>query len=111
MPPLSDIPRRLQDGTVRLALFTVIVLIACANELVLGVLKEQDAAKTPSTAPESWRETLAHLLAPVLELLYIVFLPLAFIALVCTLCVFAPAQALALVLMLLVPATGWLIRR
>jgi hypothetical protein len=38
-------------------------------------------------------------------------LPLAFIALLCALCVFAPIQALVLVLMLLIPATGWLLRR
>jgi hypothetical protein len=90
------------------ALFTVVILVACANELVLGVIKHQDA---PSLASETWRETLANLLAPLLELLYIVALPLAFIALLCMLVVFAPALALALALMLLILATGRLLRR
>jgi len=71
----------------KLALFTVAVLAACANELVLSVKKERDQAmNAPSASPVTLRETLAHLLAPVLELLYIVLLPVAFVALVCTLC-------------------------
>jgi hypothetical protein len=74
----------------KLALFTVAVLTACANELVLSVKKEQDEAmNAPSVTPETLRETLAHLLAPVLELLYLVFLPLAFVALLYELCVLA----------------------
>jgi hypothetical protein len=95
----------------KLALFIVAVLTVCANELVLDVMKEQDATKAPSIAPETWREKLANLLAPLLELLYIVALLLAFTALVCTFLVFAPAMALALALMLLIPATGRLLRR
>jgi hypothetical protein len=95
----------------KLALFTVAVLTACANELVLGVKKKQDEAmNAPSTAPETLRETLAHLLAPMLELLYIVVLPLAFVALLYAFCVFAPRQACALVLLPLIPAIGWLRR-
>jgi hypothetical protein len=93
------------------ALFIVAILTACANELVLGVIKEQDAMEASSISPETWRERLTHVLEPVLTLLYIVVLPLAFIALLCTLCVFAPIQALVLVLMLLIPATSWLLRR
>jgi hypothetical protein len=95
----------------KLALITVAIVTVCANELVLGVMKEQDAMKAPSIAPQTLRETLAHVLEPVLTLLYIVVLPLAFIALLCALCVFAPIQALVLVLMLLISATGWLLRR
>ena len=95
----------------KLALITVAILTACANELVLGVMKEQDAMKEPSISPETLRETLAHVLEPMLTLLYIVVLPLAFIALLCALFVFAPIQALVLVLMLLISATGWLLRR
>jgi hypothetical protein len=95
----------------KLALFTVAILTTCANELVLGVMKEQDAMKAPSISPETLRERLANVLEPVLTLLYIVILPLAFIALLCALCVFAPIQALVLVLMLLIPATSWLLRR
>ena len=95
----------------KLVVFTVVVLTACANELVLRVKKEQDEAITSlSTAPETLRETLANVLAPVLELLYIVVLPLAFIALVCALCIFAPRQALALLLMLLILGTRWVLR-
>jgi len=71
----------------KLALFTVAVLAACANELVLSVKKEQDQTmNAPSASPVTFRETLAHLLAPVLELLYIVVLPVAFVALLGTLC-------------------------
>jgi len=96
----------------KLALFIVVVLVACANELVLGVKKEQDEAMSAASfAPAAWRETLANLLAPVLALLYIIALPLAFIALLCMLFVFAPALALALALMLLIPATSRLLRR
>ena len=96
----------------KLAVFIVVVLIACANELVLSVKQEQDeAASAASSAPETLRETLANLLAPVLALLYIVALPLAFIALLCMFLVFAPALALALALMLLLAATGRLLRR
>jgi hypothetical protein len=95
----------------KLALFTVAILTTCANELVLGVMKEQDAMKAPTISPETLRERLANVLEPVLTLLYIVILPLAFIALLCALCVFAPIQALVLVLMLLIPATSWLLRR
>ena len=95
----------------KLALFIVAILTTCANELVLGVIKEQDTMKAPSISPETLREKLANVLEPVLTLLYIVVLPLAFIALLCALCVFAPIQALVLVLMLLIPATGWLLRR
>jgi hypothetical protein len=96
----------------KFVVFTVVVLAACANELVLRVKKEQDEAITSlSAAPETLRETLANVLAPVLELLYIVVLPLAFIALVCALCIFAPSQALLLLLMLLILATRWLLRR
>jgi hypothetical protein len=96
----------------KFALFIVVVLVACANELVLGVKKEQDEAMSAaSSAPETLRETLANLLAPVLALLYIVALPLAFIALLWMLFVFAPALALALSLMLLMPATSRLLRR
>jgi hypothetical protein len=95
----------------KLALFTVTVLTACANELVLGVKKKQDEAmNAPSAAPETLLETLAHLLAPMLELLYIVVLPLAFVALLCAFCVFAPRQAFALVLLPLIPAIGWIRR-
>jgi hypothetical protein len=104
--------RQPQDGDMKLALFIVVVLVACANELVLGVKKEQDEAMSAaSLAPETLRETLANLLAPVLALLYIVALPLAFIALLCMLFVFAPALALAPALMLLMPATNRLLRR
>jgi hypothetical protein len=72
----------------KLALFTVAVLAACANELVLSVKKEQDQAmNAPAISPVTLRETLAHLLAPVLELLYIVVFPVAFAALLCTLCI------------------------
>jgi hypothetical protein len=86
----------------RLALFTVAVFFACADELVLGVKQEQDEAiRAPSSGPETLRETLVHLLAPLLELLHIVALPLAFIALLCMVFVFAPTLALALALMLL----------
>jgi hypothetical protein len=92
----------------RLAVFTVVVLVACANEFVLGAVKDQDAT---SSAPKTWRETLANLLAPLLELLYILALPLAFVALLCMLFVFAPALALALALMLLISATSRLLRR
>ena len=95
----------------KLVRFIVAILTTCANELVLGVIKEQDAMKAPSISPETLREKLANVLEPVLTLLYIVVLPLAFIALLCALCVFAPIQALVLVLMLLIPATGWLLRR
>ena len=96
----------------KLALFIVVVLVACANELVLGVKREQDEAMSAaSLAPETLRETLANLLAPVLALLYIVALPLAFIALLRMLFVFAPALALAPALMLLIPAAGRLLRR
>jgi len=96
----------------KLALFIVVVLVACANELVLGVKKEQDEAMSAaSSAPGTLRETLANLLAPVLLLLYIVALPLAFIALLCMLFVLAPALALALALRLLIPATSRLLRR
>jgi hypothetical protein len=95
----------------KLALFAVVALTVCANELVLGALKEQDAMKASSITPETWRETLATLLAPVLELLYIVVLPLAFIALLCTLCVFASAWALVLVVLtLLITAARWVLR-
>lgn len=95
----------------KLALFTVAVLTACANELVLSAKKKEDEAMNAlSAAPETLRETLAHLLAPMLELLYIVALPLAFVALLCALCVFAPRQACALVLLPLIPAIGWLRR-
>jgi hypothetical protein len=95
----------------KVALFIVVVLVACANELVLGVKKQQDEAMNePSAAPETLRETLAHLLAPVLELLYIVALPVAFVALLCMLCIFAPRQALAPALMLLIPAAVWVLR-
>ena len=96
----------------KLALFIVVVLVVCANELVLNVKKEQDEAMSAaSLAPETLRETLANLLAPVLTLLYIVALPLAFIALLCMLFVFARSLALALALMLLIPATTRLLRR
>jgi hypothetical protein len=104
--------RQPQDGGMKLALFIVVILVACANELVLSVKKEQDEAMSAaSLAPETLREKLANLLAPVLALLYIVALPLAFIALLRLLFVFAPALALALALMLLVPATSRLLRR
>jgi hypothetical protein len=95
----------------KLALFIVAILTTCANELVLGVMKDQDAMKAPSISPETWRETLAHVLEPVLTLLYVLALPFAFVALLCALCVFAPVQALVLVLLLLISATGWLLRR
>jgi hypothetical protein len=94
----------------KLAVLTVVVLAVFANELVLGVLKEQDAMKATSLAPVTWQETLANFLAPVLELLYIIVLPLAFIALLCALCVFASAWALVLVLMLLIAAAGRMLR-
>jgi hypothetical protein len=79
----------------------------------VGVRRDQGAGRHESTSisPATLREKLANVLEPVLTLLYIVVLPLAFIALLCELCVFAPIQALVLVLMLLVPATGWLLRR
>ena len=71
----------------KLALFTIAVLAACANELVLSVKKEQDQAmNAPAAFPLTLRERLAHLLAPVLELSYIVVLPVAFVALLCALC-------------------------
>ncbi|MBV8405452.1 MAG: hypothetical protein JO203_14790 [Gammaproteobacteria bacterium] len=95
----------------KLALLTVAVLTVCANELVLGVLKERDAMEASCVTPVTWRETLADLLAPVLELLYIVALPLAFAALLCALCVFAASQGPVLLLSLLILATGWLLRR
>ena len=95
----------------KLALFAVAALAVVANELVLGVLKEQDAMKASSAGPEGWRATLAELLAPVLELLYLVALPLALVALVCVLCVIAPRLALVLVLLLLITATRWVLRR
>jgi hypothetical protein len=72
----------------KLVLFIVAILTTCANELVLGVIKEQDAMKAPSISPATLREKLANVLEPVLTLLYIVVLPLAFIALLCALCVF-----------------------
>src|SRR5215472_6250272 len=107
MAPLSDITARRQDASMKVALLAVAVLTACANELVLSVRKEQDQAMSArSASPETLRETLADLLAPVLELLYIVLLPLAFVALLYALCVFAPGQAIALILMLLISATG-----
>ena len=66
----------------KVALLTVAVLVACANELVLSVKNEQDQALSArSASPETLRATLANLLAPMLELLYIVVLPLAFVAL------------------------------
>ena len=111
MAPLSDIAVRPQDGGMKLALFTIAVIATCANELVLSVRKEQDAMKAPSITPETWRETLAQVLEPVLTLAYIVIFPLAIVALLWALCVFAPIQAFVLVLMLLIPATGWLLRR
>ena len=95
----------------KLALFTIALLTTCANELVLSVRAEQDAMKARSIAPETWRETLAHALEPVLMLVYIIVLPLAIIALLWALCVFAPVQAFVLILMLLIPATSWLCRR
>ena len=95
----------------KLALFTVAALTACANELVLAAKAKRDAMSIHSAAPDSWLDTLAQLLKPVLTLLYIVILPLAVAALVCALSVFAPTQALVLLLMLLIPATGWLLRR
>jgi hypothetical protein len=95
----------------KLALFTIALLTTCANELVLSVRKEQDAMKALSIAPETWRETLAHVLEPVLTLLYIIVLPLAIVALLWALCVFAPVQAVVFILMLLIPATSWLCRR
>lgn len=95
----------------KLALFTVAALAACANELVLSANKKRDAMSIHSAVPESRLETLAHVLKPVLTLLYILVLPLAVAALVCALSVFAPTLALVLVLMLLIPATGWLVRR
>ena len=54
---------------------------------------------------------MAQVLEPVLTLAYIVIFPLAIVALLWALCVFAPIQAFVLVLMLLIPATGWLLRR
>src|SRR6516165_98130 len=102
---------RSQDGSMKIALFTVVALAACANELVLAVKEKRDAMSIHSAAPESRLESLAHVLKPVLTLLYILILPLAVAALVCALSVFAPTQALVLVLMLLIPATGWLLRR
>jgi hypothetical protein len=72
----------------KLALFTVAVLAACANELVLSVKEEQDQAmNAPSASPLTLRETLAQLLAPMLELSYILALPVAFAALLWTLLV------------------------
>ena len=111
MAPLSDTSPRSQDGSMKLAVFTVVALAACANELVLAAKEKRDAMSIHSAAPESRLETLAQVLKPVLTLLYIVILPLALAVLVCALSVFAPTQALVLVLMLLIPATGWLLRR
>ena len=111
MAPLRDTAERPQDGGMRFALFTIAFLATCANELVLSVRKEQDAMMARSIAPETWRETLAQVLEPLLTLTYIVIFPLAILALLWALCVFAPIQAFVLVLMLLIPATGWLLRR
>jgi len=95
----------------KLALFTIAVLTVCANELVLAVKKKQDEVlNAPSATPETLPETLAQLLAPVLELLYIAVLPLAFVALLYALCVSAPRQAFALVLLLVIPAIRWVRR-
>jgi len=111
MAPLRDTAARPQDGGMKFALFALAVLATCANELVLSVRKEQDAMKARSITPETWRETLAQVLEPLLTLTYIVIFPLAILALLWALCVFAPIQAFVLVLMLLIPATGWLLRR
>jgi hypothetical protein len=111
MAPLSDIAARRQDGSMKLALFAIAVLATCANELVLSVRKEQDAMKARAITPETWRETLAQVLEPVLTVAYIIIFPLAIVALLWALCVFAPIQAFVLVLMLLIPAAGWLLRR
>ena len=95
----------------KLALFIVAFLTVCANELVLGVKKKQDEVmNAPSVTPETLRETLAHLLAPVLELLYIAVLPLSFVALLYALCVSAPRQAFTLIFLLLIPAIRWVRR-
>ena len=102
---------RSQDVSMKLALFTVVALAVCANELVLAVKEKRDAMSIHPAAPASRLETLADVLKPVLTLLYILILPLAVAALVCALSVFAPTQALVLVLMLLIPAAGWLLRR
>jgi hypothetical protein len=108
---LSVCLMRPHDCAMKLALFVVAVLTVCANELVLGVRKEQDAMKAGSIDPMTWRETLADLLAPVLELVYIVALPLACVAVLCALCVFAATQALVIVLVLLAAGVGSLLQR
>ena len=95
----------------KLALFTIALITTCANEFVLTVIKDTDPVKAQSIAPATWREILAHVLEPLLTVLYVVALALAVVALLWALCVFAPIQAFVLVLMLLIPATGWLCRR
>jgi hypothetical protein len=95
----------------KIALLTLAVLTVYASEMVIDVQAEQDGASSaPSAAADTVREALAVVLKPVLALLYITVLPLAFAALVWAFCVFAPLQALVLGL-LLIPAVGRLLRQ